>query len=442
MGQRANPMKTSGNATMGTSDVVVLSDEERRKLEIEGEIAATRAQMTHTVDAIQQRLSPETLKEQVKERAEVVKDQVMETAGHLKDELKEQVKETATHLKDELKEHLAEAKDHVRTQVREQFDEAKNHVREATIGRVEHMAHRAGDVVHDVGIHLRDTQGGIVGTIRDNPIPAAITGFGLAWLLMSAARSRRTVREDARIDTRYRTDAGRYEHLYDERGYPLHANGGARMGWREDERTGPMGRMQDRVSNMAHGVQERATGMAHGVQERAGHMVDRAEHGVERFVDQAGNVVHRTMDQAGNIVHRVTDRAGNIVHRVGDQAGHLAHDVQDRAGMMYGRANEGIHRAERRVEDTFQENPLAIGAIALAVGAAVGLAFPMSRRENELMGSARDQLFEKAEGFVHQAAGRAQEVAQQAVGEAKRVVQEEIQPSRPSAQQRGTNMPS
>jgi hypothetical protein len=53
-----------------------------------------------------------------------------------------------------------------------------------------------------------------------------------------------------------------------------------------------------------------------------------------------------------------------------------------------------------------RENPLAAGAIALACGAAVGLAVPASRAENRLMGSSRDALVSKAQTATRDAIGR------------------------------------
>jgi hypothetical protein len=39
-----------------------------------------------------------------------------------------------------------------------------------------------------------------------------------------------------------------------------------------------------------------------------------------------------------------------------------------------------------------QENPLAVGTLAVGVGAAVGLAIPETSKEHEVMGEARDNL--------------------------------------------------
>src|ERR687886_211968 len=60
-------------------------------------------------------------------------------------------------------------------------EQVKQNVREATIGRVENMAHSAVDRVND-------TRRTITDTIRDNPIPAALVGVGLGWLIYNGTR--------------------------------------------------------------------------------------------------------------------------------------------------------------------------------------------------------------------------------------------------------------
>ena len=68
-----------------------------------------------------------------------------------------------------------------------------------------------------------------------------------------------------------------------------------------------------------------------------------------------------------------------------------------------------------------QENPLAVGAVALGVGAAIGLALPSTQRESQLMGEARDNLVEK----IQTTAQETQEKVQHVVEEAQRAVTEE-----------------
>jgi hypothetical protein len=62
---------------------------------------------------------------------------------------------------------------------------AKATVREATIGKVEGMADTAGALVNDAGDTVREAGSGIVDTITRNPIPAALVGIGVGWLVLS-----------------------------------------------------------------------------------------------------------------------------------------------------------------------------------------------------------------------------------------------------------------
>ena len=67
----------------------------------------------------------------------------------------------------------------------------------------------------------------------------------------------------------------------------------------------------------------------------------------------------------------------------------------------------------------FHENPLAMGALGIGVGAAVGLAIPETDKEHEVMGEARDTLVDKAQEKVQDVQQRAQSVAEEAQSAAK-----------------------
>ena len=87
-------------------------------------------------------------------------------------------------------------------------------------------------------------------------------------------------------------------------------------------------------------------------------------------------------------------------------------------------------RAGRRARNQFQrllhENPLMVGAAAVVVGCAVGMALPETERENEWLGETRDNVVEKAQDAARNAATRAQEAVSDAAGEVtKKVVRGE-----------------
>ena len=62
---------------------------------------------------------------------------------------------------------------------------------------------------------------------------------------------------------------------------------------------------------------------------------------------------------------------------------------------------------------------MAVGAVALGLGAAIGLLIPETRQENQWMGEARDRVLHKAQETVQDVGLKAQIVAEEAIGAAK-----------------------
>ena len=302
-------------------------------------IAQTRAEMSGTIEELHGKLNPTVLKDQAL-------DQFRE------------VKET---IRAEVKAEIAEAK----AKVKEELIEAKAALRGATIGKVETMVQNAQDTVKDTGRS-------IVATIRANPVPAALAGIGLAWLLMN----RQGARSGGRRMVRGSRNGGlAHEQIrvsgYDEQGASHDGQGAL---------SGAMGQVGDKASDVAHAIQRKAAETAH----------------------QAGELVH---DAQGSI-SAATREAGQAVEQ-------FAHETQARA-----------RRIERRVSQAYRENPLAIAAAVLAAGTAVGLMIPATHREDAIMGGARDQVVGKAQEVAQGALGKVEEVATQMTGEATKALHE------------------
>jgi len=74
--------------------------------------------------------------------------------------------------------------------------------------------------------------------------------------------------------------------------------------------------------------------------------------------------------------------------------------VSDRVSTAYEKVGNVGSSAMETYDRQVRDNPLAVGAVAMAVGAAVGLAVPSTRYEGELMGEARQQFMEKAQNVA------------------------------------------
>jgi ElaB/YqjD/DUF883 family membrane-anchored ribosome-binding protein len=249
-------------------------------------------------------------------------------------------------------------------------EQVKQNVRDATIGRVENMAHSAVDRVND-------TRRTITDTIKQNPIPAAMVGVGLGWLMYN---SRQASQGASR-----RTYVSEYERAYGR-------GAGTGTGY------GVPG---------AYG----SSGYAGGA------YTTRAEAELEA---NASGAVGRVKEKAGEVGGTVKEKAGELA----DRAQETVSQVADRAQDLAGNVAEQTRYQARRVEDQFYENPLAIGAAALALGVAAGLAVPATRKEAELMGGARDQLVDRVREVASETKDKVQHVAERVVDEAQTVAKD------------------
>ena len=102
---------------------------------------------------------------------------------------------------------------------------------------------------------------------------------------------------------------------------------------------------------------------------------------------------------------------------VGEKVSEKVSDVAARASDYVNDARYAARRTTRRAQTSFdrvlRENPLALGAAATLIGAAIGMTIPATEAENELMGDARDNVVERARDMASDAAERVQNAAEQ-----------------------------
>jgi ElaB/YqjD/DUF883 family membrane-anchored ribosome-binding protein len=138
----------------------------------------------------------------------------------------------------------------------------------------------------------------------------------------------------------------------------------------------------------------------------------------------------------------IRSRVGGTVSGVKDSVSEAASSVAERAGEFKDRAGERIgdlgseaRRKTRRIKTNLQhaaeENPLTLAIGAAVVGLALGMLLPGTRREDELMGSSRDQLVDRAE----RTAERVKDAAVEAGREVKETVRTEIDVHKPEVKQ-------
>jgi ElaB/YqjD/DUF883 family membrane-anchored ribosome-binding protein len=117
---------------------------------------------------------------------------------------------------------------------------------------------------------------------------------------------------------------------------------------------------------------------------------DRVHHAYAKTLDlkqKAGEAVHEFKERVKRTVDGIKANAEGARERVSHMLSDAKHGVQDQARKVGHAASNARHSAENFYDDS----PLAAGAIALAVGALIGSATPLSRQERETLGGVADK---------------------------------------------------
>ena len=273
------------------------------------------------------------------------------------------------------------------------LDKAKTSVREATVGRFKDMSYEANRRVEGMSNSVGDS-------VRANPLPVALIGLGLGWLLMSERSKRQS------YDTRgYRTTGYRY--------------------YESDEGPGRMDQARYRLNEAGEAVQDRAAEFGSRVGERAQQIGENVSETAQRTTEAVRDTAHRVGETVGQRAEMAQERATDMGMPARDEAERLAAEAR-------WRAQAGVQQTRQTFWEVMENNPLTLGAVVLIAGAAVGAAIPSTEYENRLLGETRDRLMEEARTRAQDTVGRVQTVLHEAqtaaVTEARNAAQRENLP--------------
>lgn len=153
-------------------------------------------------------------------------------------------------------------------------------------------------------------------TVKQNPVPLALTAIGIMWMMVSPGRS-----EPVRIyDDRYDDTSDR------DAGYTSHA--------------------MDKLKGTAETIKAKATA-ARG----------------------------KLMNSKDTMIETVSDASSSAA----------------------GAAEDQVRRARQGFHTLLEEQPLIVGALGVAIGAAIGALLPATEQEDRLLGEVRDQTVSKVQ---------------------------------------------
>lgn len=222
------------------------------------------------------------------------------------------------------------------------------------------------------------------GQVRDNPLALAMVGAGLTWLMAGQGY------KDGDHDDRHKGNDHGSDGLAEN---GLHADrrftGGASMGG--ETRPGEEPGLAGRIAETAGSMKDKARASMHDARDKARSALDSAE-------ERAGSMGASAKDG--------WQRAGRGMH---DAASGIRQSADRYAG-----------RGSDMIGDMLEREPLILGAIGVAIGAAVGAMLPSTSFEDEHLGPARDELKAEAAAAIKSAEDEARNVAAKAADAAKK----------------------
>ena len=237
----------------------------------------------------------------------------------------------------EMSETIGEIQDRLRPELL--LQQAKDGVKEAAVEKARSIMSSAGETAATVAYQARGVGDSLASYARQHPLQVALTVGALTWWMM-----------------RGRGDS---EEWY----------GSADTSWDESE-----GRSYRDGRSLTNRVGEYASSAR----------------------DTVGEYASSARDTVGEYASTARDTVGDYASSARETVGEYAESARDRAMQASEAARRAAGSASSALDNFVTDNPLAVGAIALAVGAAIGMSVPASEIENRTMGDARDRAWERA----------------------------------------------
>ena len=242
----------------------------------------------------------------------------------------------------EMSETIGEIQDRLRPD--HLLQQAKDGMREAAAGKVRNIMSSAGEKASVAASRARGASGYLTDYAREHPVRIAVTIGAVAafWVMRSRNQS---------------------DMWYD--------GSAATESWDDSDADSFDGRsLRSRVGDYASSAKDYAS----------------------TAKQVAGDYASTARQAVGDYASTAKQAAGEYASSAAQTAGEYAVSARENARYAAQRARA----AASTTNDWVSENPLAAGAIALAVGAAIAMMLPQSELENRAMGGTRDQAWERA----------------------------------------------
>jgi hypothetical protein len=147
-------------------------------------------------------------------------------------------------------------------------------------------------------------------------------------------------------------------------------------------------------------------------------------------MDKVGEKGRGLMNKVSELGHRVSDSTSSMASRARSKlsGSTSSNSTGSRSGQLTQKSRQQYYRARDGFDRMIDEQPLMLGILGVAIGTLLGASLPNTRREDQLLGTKRDQLLDTVKETVRTKADSlkdsAQRVAQAAQREVKSVTSE------------------
>ena len=255
-----------------------------------------------------------------------------------------------------------------------------------------------GQILDDLMGYFRGSEGGdfahnLMASVRDNPLPAALTGIGLTWLMASNPRPRvHTVgsRKASSFTTSLTSEAPLWTNSDEFDAHIRNLDQGVSRQPGEDDTS-----FRSRIDD----ARGKAFGIARQAQETAASFGQRVQDAVAAARQSVTQRARDLQDSASGAASRIGNSAQGALQSAGDKLSGGSQAAQQLAGNLL---------------STITDNPVLLGAVGLAVGALLGALVPQSEQEEAALGGmagqARDTVRTVAQDVVDRGGQASQQV--------------------------------
>lgn len=266
-----------------------------------------------------------------------------------------------------------------------------------------------GQLIDEVMAYAKGSGGGeyvsnLGQAVKTNPIPVALMGVGLAWLMAKQG----TPANPAPAPSTHARD------------YPLYPVDGPVRRLGPPETVGG-----SRYSHFGDNSGKRLKALTDETGNRAGHFIDEAGKTYRGFADASGKQIEHIADETGASLDKASGWASDTWSQIKESATTIGNKVSDTAASLSrssssagSSAQEQVGRLNDAILKQFRDQPLVGGALAFAVGAAIGAALPHTEQEDALLGDAADATKEAVSAQASALADQGKEIASDAYDKA------------------------